>query len=62
MGYLARCGETDDAAVRKAMVCGTVMASFAVEDFSLDRLLRLTQEEIADRYHEILAMTRVEAF
>jgi hypothetical protein len=44
------------------MVCGTVMASFAVEDFSLDRLLRLTQEEIADRYHEILAMTRVEAF
>jgi sugar/nucleoside kinase (ribokinase family) len=62
MGYLARCGETDDAAVRRAIVCGTVMASFAVEDFSLDRLFRLTQEEIAERYHDILAITRVGAF
>jgi len=61
MGYLARCGETDDSALRRAIVCGTVMASFAVEDFSLDRLFRLTQEEIAERYHDIVAMTRVEA-
>ena len=61
MGYLARCGETDDSAVRRAIICGTVMASFAVEDFSLDRLFRLTHEEIADRYHDIVAMTRVEA-
>jgi len=33
------------------------MASFTVEDFSLKRLLRLTPEEIAERYHEISAMT-----
>lgn len=58
LGYLARCGETDDAAIRRAIVCGSVMASFAVEDFSLDRLLRLTPEEIAERYHEISAITR----
>jgi len=61
MGYLARCGETDDAALRRAIICGTVMASFAVEDFSLGRLLRLTHEEIAERYHEIVTMTRFES-
>jgi len=57
-GYLARCGETDEAAVRRAIVCGSVMASFVVEDFSLDRLFRLTPEDIAERYQEIAAMTR----
>jgi sugar/nucleoside kinase (ribokinase family) len=58
MGHLARYGERDDGALRRAIICGTVMASFAVEDFSLDRLLRLSMEEIAERYHEITAMTR----
>jgi sugar/nucleoside kinase (ribokinase family) len=60
IGYLARCGEADDAALRRAIICGSVMASFTVEDFSLNRLLRLTPEEIAERYHEIVAMTRFE--
>jgi sugar/nucleoside kinase (ribokinase family) len=59
IGYLARGGETDDQALRRAIICGTVMASFAVEDFSLNRLFRLTPEEIASRYHEMLALTRV---
>jgi hypothetical protein len=36
------------------------MASFTVEDFSLRRLFRLTPEEIAERYHEITAITRFE--
>ncbi len=58
VGYLARCGETDDEALRRAIVAGSVMASFTVEDFSLRRLFRLTPEEIAERYHEIAAMTR----
>ena len=62
MGYLARSGEADDAAMRRGIVCGTVMASFTVEDFSLGRLLRLKQEEIAERYHEIAAMTRFGGF
>ncbi len=58
IGYLARTGETDDAGVRRAIVTGSVMASFVVEDFSLRRLFRLAPEEIAERYHEIAAMTR----
>ena len=62
MGYLARSGEANDAAMRRGIVCGTVMASFTVEDFSLGRLLRLKQEEIAERYHEIAAMTRFGGF
>jgi sugar/nucleoside kinase (ribokinase family) len=62
MGYLARCGQTDDAALRRAVICGTVMASFAVEDFSLDRLLRLAPEEIAERYHELVRITHFGSF
>jgi sugar/nucleoside kinase (ribokinase family) len=62
VGYLARCGETDDEALRRAVIAGTVMASFTVEDFSLDRLFALSPEEVAGRYHEILAMTRFGAF
>ena len=58
IGYLARCGETDETALRRAVVCGTVMASFAVEDFSLNRLFRLPAEEIAERYHDVTAMTQ----
>ncbi|MDH4179434.1 MAG: PfkB family carbohydrate kinase, partial [Armatimonadota bacterium] len=62
VGYLARCGDADDEALRRAVICGSVMASFTVEDFSLNRLFRLTPEEIAERYHQIVAMTRFEAF
>jgi sugar/nucleoside kinase (ribokinase family) len=62
VGYLARCGDADDEALRRAIICGSVMASFTVEDFSLNRLFRLTPEEIAERYHQIVAMTRFGSF
>lgn len=58
IGYLARCSEADDETLRRATIFGSVMASFTVEDFSLNRLLRLTPEEITERYREIIAMTR----
>lgn len=41
MGYLARRGETDFRALKRAMLAGTITASFCVEDFSLDRLRSL---------------------
>jgi sugar/nucleoside kinase (ribokinase family) len=50
MGHLAQHERTDPASVRRAMVYGAVMASFAVEDFSLERLKRLTPGEIRDRF------------
>ncbi len=58
IGCLARSGDTDDEALRRAIISGTVMASFAVEDFSLNRLFRLTPEEISERCHQLIAMTR----
>ncbi|BDG06490.1 PfkB family carbohydrate kinase [Anaeromyxobacter oryzae] len=52
MGYLARCGGHDHATMRRAIVLGSVLASFTVEQFSLDRLRTLTPEEIRSRYAE----------
>jgi len=50
VGYLAKTMQFDDASVRKAMIIGSVMASFNVEAFSLDRLRALTYKEIETRY------------
>ena len=60
MGYLAQRGMTDPASMRKAMVFGAVMASFAVEDFSLERLKRLSSSEIEQRYGGFQTMVTVE--
>ena len=51
MGYLARTGDLSDANLRRAVVVGSAMGSFAVERFSNERLLALTPEDIdrADR-------------
>jgi sugar/nucleoside kinase (ribokinase family) len=59
MGMLARAGSVDETALRRAMVYGSVMASFTVEDFSLNRLLRLTEPEIEERYRLFQEMMRV---
>lgn len=50
MGYLARTGNTDFQSLKRAMIYGSVMASFNVSKFSLDRLKELQTEEIAERY------------
>ena len=60
MGYLAQRGLTDRASVRRAMVFGAVMASFAVEDFSLERLKRLARREIEQRYAAVQGMVSSE--
>ena len=53
LGYIASTGDASEAAIRKAIIYGTVIASFNVEDFSLNRQRRLTQSEIEDRYHQL---------
>lgn len=60
MGYLAQRGLTDPGSVRRAMVFGAVMASFTVEDFSLERLKRLTPGEIEQRYGAFQSMVTFE--
>jgi hypothetical protein len=50
MGWLARTGDTSPASIRTAMILGSTLASFCVEDFSLDRFRRLDVGEIRDRF------------
>jgi sugar/nucleoside kinase (ribokinase family) len=49
MGYLASVGSKTDLALRRAMVYGSVMGSFAVEKFGVDRLRELKRSEIHAR-------------
>jgi sugar/nucleoside kinase (ribokinase family) len=58
VGYLASTGDLSESNVRKAIVYGTVMASFNVEDFSLDRQRSLTKAEIESRFAEMRAITQ----
>jgi sugar/nucleoside kinase (ribokinase family) len=52
MGYLARAGREELPVMRRAMVLGSVLASFVVEQFSLERLKTLRHDEIRMRYGE----------
>jgi sugar/nucleoside kinase (ribokinase family) len=61
MGHLARTGNLSDANLRRAAVYGSVMGSFAVEEFGLGRLLRLRPGEIESRYREIKNLTHFDA-
>ncbi|MDQ3933481.1 MAG: PfkB family carbohydrate kinase [Actinomycetota bacterium] len=62
MGYLASAGEgpvEDTDELRRAMTYGSVMASFNVEDFGTERVSRLEEREIAERYEEFREITRL---
>jgi len=56
MGYLAQKGRSDMKTLREALLYGSVMASFGVESFSLERLETLTSAEIEARLAELKAM------
>jgi len=58
MGYLAGCGDRRDAALRRAMVYGSVLGSFAVEKFGLDRLRHLKRSEIHARARHFAKLTQ----
>jgi sugar/nucleoside kinase (ribokinase family) len=57
IGSLAKAGDFSAASVRRAIVYGSVMASFVVEDFSLNRLRRLTNDDVERRYRQFVALT-----
>ncbi len=57
MGYLANTGDHSEEGMRQALVFGSVMASFNVEDFSLNRMKRLTYAEIEARYRSFKGLT-----
>lgn len=60
VGYLANTMNFDDVSVRRAMIMGSVMASFNVEAFSLNRLRTLTYEEIEARYRAFKRLAHFE--
>jgi sugar/nucleoside kinase (ribokinase family) len=60
MGYVAACGSTDEPALRKAVVFGSVMASFNVSEFGPRRLAELTYPEIEERFREFRSLTQFE--
>ena len=57
MGYLASAGKINANSLKLAMVYGSVLGSFAVEKFGLDRLLKLKRREITDRVRHFHKLT-----
>ncbi|MEJ2520395.1 MAG: PfkB family carbohydrate kinase [Desulfuromonadales bacterium] len=60
MGYLAATDNLSQGTIRKATVFGSVMASFTVEDFSLNRLRRLNWSDVEERFRHFQALTTFE--
>ncbi|HJQ84964.1 MAG TPA: PfkB family carbohydrate kinase [Candidatus Binatia bacterium] len=57
LGYLAATGERSEGGLRRAIVYGSVLASYVVEDFGGQRLRTLTREDIDRRYRQFVALT-----
>jgi cytidine kinase len=59
MGYIASQDRFDDAAMKRALVYGTLVASYNVEDFSLDRMRQIERDQLDQRlqaYQQMLAV------
>src|SRR5215216_928557 len=59
IGYLAKTGDISEANIRRAVIYGSVMGSFAIEQFSIERLMTVSRAEIDQRMRE---MRRLVAF
>jgi sugar/nucleoside kinase (ribokinase family) len=60
MGYLAYAGDLSPSTIRTAMIMGSVMGSFAVEQFSVDGLRDLTTARIQQRFDELAELAHFE--
>ncbi len=59
VGYLAKTGSTKFDDIRNAVVYGTVMASFNVENFSLDNLIGLNDDKINERVNALMNVIKI---
>jgi sugar/nucleoside kinase (ribokinase family) len=57
MGHIARSGDLSQGGLRRAIVYGSVVASFTVEDFGVKRLTDVTLPQIEDRYQKFVQLT-----
>lgn len=60
IGYLAKSKKFDESTIRKAIIFGSVVASFNVEDFSLNRFKKLKYPEIEKRFQAFKRLTHFE--
>ena len=58
MGYIAATGDTSEEGLRRGAIVGSTMASFAVEEFGLDRLRKLKPTDIEARFQAFVELTR----
>ncbi len=58
MGHLASVENIDEESLRTATIVGSTMASFAVEDFGLERIKNLTKRDIDERFQAFAELTR----
>jgi len=61
IGWLARTGDLSEENLRRAMIYGSAMGSFAVEQFSIGRLLEITSEDITRRVREFHRLVSFQA-
>ena len=61
MGFLASAVEITDTVVARAVIAGSALASLSVEGFGLDQLLRLTSDELHDRFAAFKRLTHFDA-
>ena len=57
MGYLAATGDKTPKGYRRAAILGSVMGSFCVQGFSVDKILTLTMQDIEDRFRAFTELT-----
>jgi sugar/nucleoside kinase (ribokinase family) len=60
IGYLARSGDLSDRNMRRAVIYGSALGSYAVEEFSTDRLMTLTRGEVDGRVRQLRELTTFE--
>jgi len=56
MGFLEESKEINEKTLKRAMVYGTIVSSFTIEDFGVERLRRLKREEFEERFKEYVEM------
>jgi sugar/nucleoside kinase (ribokinase family) len=61
IGYLARTGDLSESSLRRAVVYGSAMGSFAVEKFSTGRLMEITPDDIERRVRDFHRLVTFEA-
>ena len=61
LGYIAKRGKLSAGELHRALIHGSVVASYTVEDFSVNRLKDVTLQDIQERYREFASFTHFDS-